>query len=126
MQICVFCSTCKLKRPFSISRYSTRLGKDVENDGSPRFIDIEFRRGRIAKNEVPGGSKIPLTMCFVVPENLRAAEVGFWKSLKFHWFFMVFSPLGFEKTLLPNASKTATRHGRPERLPKTAKFTKSL
>ena len=31
-----------------------RQGKDVENGDRSHFVNIEFRRGRIAKNEVPG------------------------------------------------------------------------
>ena len=52
--IFVFCSTYKLKRPLAVLGYSTRPGRDVENGGRSHFVNIEFRGGRIAKNEVPG------------------------------------------------------------------------
>ena len=81
-----FCSTYKQKRYFSIWRHSTRFGKYVENGGRLRFINIEFRRRRIAKIEVLGAPIQVLKLDFGQQQKRY-----FWKgqkmqSLKKRWY----------------------------------------
>ena len=73
-EILFFCSTYKLKRPLAVLGYSTRPGRDVENGGRSHFVNIEFRGGRIAKNEAPGCPNSPPKRAFWVCKNTGFSE----------------------------------------------------